>query len=83
MVGVKYRGEFEERLKKVIEEVKKSVNVILFIDEIYMIVGVGVSEGGMDVVNILKFAFVRGELYMIGVIILKEYCKYFEKDMVL
>ncbi len=60
VAGAKYRGEFEERLKKVIEEVKKSANVILFIDEIHTIVGAGASEGGMDAVNILKPALARG-----------------------
>ncbi|WP_104761666.1 ATP-dependent Clp protease ATP-binding subunit [Helicobacter cetorum] len=83
VAGAKYRGEFEERLKKVIEEVKKSANVILFIDEIHTIVGAGASEGGMDAANILKPALARGELHTIGATTLKEYRKYFEKDMAL
>ncbi|WP_154489849.1 ATP-dependent Clp protease ATP-binding subunit [Helicobacter pylori] len=83
VAGAKYRGEFEERLKKVIEEVKKSTNVILFIDEIHTIVGAGASEGGMDAANILKPALARGELHTIGATTLKEYRKYFEKDMAL
>lgn len=74
VVGVKYKGEFEEWLKLVVNEVKKlEGNIILFIDEIYILVGVGKGEGVMDVVNILKFVFVCGELCFIGVIIFDEY----------
>ena len=80
IAGAKYRGEFEDRLKSVIDEVKESANVILFIDEIHTIVGAGASEGGNDAANILKPALARGELHTIGATTLKEYRKYFEKD---
>lgn len=83
IAGAKYRGEFEERLKKVVEEVKKAGNIILFIDEIHTIVGAGASEGSMDAANILKPALARGELHTIGATTLKEYRKYFEKDAAL
>jgi ATP-dependent Clp protease ATP-binding subunit ClpB len=83
IAGAKYRGEFEDRLKAVIEEVKKDGNIILFIDEIHTIVGAGASEGSMDAANILKPALARGELHTIGATTLKEYRKYFEKDAAL
>lgn len=83
IAGAKYRGEFEDRLKAVINEVVKAKNVILFIDEIHTIVGAGASEGSMDAANILKPALARGELHMIGATTLKEYRKYFEKDAAL
>lgn len=83
IAGAKYRGEFEERLKAVINEVKKAGNIILFIDEIHTIVGAGASEGSMDAANILKPALARGELHTIGATTLKEYRKYFEKDAAL
>lgn len=83
IAGAKYRGEFEDRLKSVIDEVKKSGNIILFIDEIHTIVGAGASEGSMDAANILKPALARGELHTIGATTLKEYRKYFEKDAAL
>ncbi|MEJ2497246.1 MAG: AAA family ATPase [Sulfurovaceae bacterium] len=83
IAGAKYRGEFEDRLKAVVDEVKKAANVILFIDEIHTIVGAGASEGSMDAANILKPALARGELHTIGATTLKEYRKYFEKDAAL
>ena len=83
IAGAKYRGEFEDRLKAVIDEVKKSTNIILFIDEIHTIIGAGASEGSMDAANILKPALARGELRTIGATTLKEYRKYFEKDAAL
>jgi len=83
IAGAKYRGEFEDRLKAVIDEVKESANIILFIDEIHTIVGAGASEGSMDAANILKPALARGELHTIGATTLKEYRKHFEKDTAL
>ena len=83
VAGAKYRGEFEERLKNIVDEVKKAGNIILFIDEIHTIVGAGASEGSMDAANILKPALARGELHTIGATTLKEYRKYFEKDAAL
>ncbi|BCX79560.1 ATP-dependent Clp protease ATP-binding subunit [Campylobacter sp. 19-13652] len=83
IAGAKYRGEFEDRLKAVIDEVKKAGDVILFIDEIHTIVGAGASEGSMDAANILKPALARGELHTVGATTLKEYRKYFEKDAAL
>ncbi|EPH4604330.1 ATP-dependent Clp protease ATP-binding subunit [Campylobacter coli] len=83
IAGAKYRGEFEDRLKAVVNEVIKSENIILFIDEIHTIVGAGASEGSMDAANILKPALARSELHTIGATTLKEYRKYFEKDAAL
>ncbi|MGP1484628.1 MAG: ATP-dependent Clp protease ATP-binding subunit [Campylobacter sp.] len=83
IAGAKYRGEFEDRLKAVVDEVKKAGNIILFIDEIHTIVGAGASEGSMDAANILKPALARGELHAVGATTLKEYRKYFEKDAAL
>jgi len=80
IAGAKYRGEFEDRLKAVIEEVQKDKNIILFIDEIHTIIGAGAAEGSMDAANLLKPALARGELRTIGATTLKEYRKYFEKD---
>ncbi len=83
IAGAKYRGEFEDRLKAVVDEVKANPNILLFIDEIHTIVGAGASEGSMDAANILKPALARGELRTIGATTLKEYRKYFEKDAAL
>ena len=83
IAGAKYRGEFEDRLKAVVDEVKEAANVILFIDEIHTIVGAGAAEGSMDAANILKPALARGELHTIGATTLKEYRKFFEKDTAL
>lgn len=83
IAGAKYRGEFEERLKKVIQEVIGAKNVILFVDEFHTIVGAGSAEGSMDASNILKPFLARGELQLIGATTLKEYKKYIEKDAAL
>ena len=83
VAGTKYRGEFEERLKKVIEEVKKHPEWILFIDELHTLVGAGATEGSMDAANIMKPALARGEFRCIGATTLKEYKKYIEKDAAL
>ena len=81
VAGAKYRGEFEERLKNVLNEVKKSDgNIIMFIDELHLIVGTGATEGAMDTSNILKPMLARGEIHVIGATTLNEYRKYIEKD---
>ena len=81
IAGAKYRGEFEERLKNVLNEVKKSAGeIIMFIDEIHMIVGTGRTDGAMDTSNILKPMLARGEIHVIGATTLKEYREYIEKD---
>ena len=83
IAGAKYRGEFEERLKKALQEIKTAKNVILFIDEIHTIVGAGSAEGAMDAANILKPLLSRGEIQVIGATTLNEYRKYIEKDSAL
>ena len=83
VAGTKYRGEFEERIKKTIDEVKKAGNVILFIDELHTIVGAGSAEGVVDAANILKPALSRGEIRVVGATTLNEYRKYIEKDAAL
>ena len=83
IAGSKYRGDFEERLKNVIDEVKKEGNVILFIDELHVLVGAGSAEGAMDAANILKPSLARGEIQVIGATTLDEYKKHIEKDAAL
>lgn len=83
VAGAKYRGDFEERVKKVLNEVKKAGDIILFIDEIHCIVGAGAAEGAIDAANILKPLLARGEIQVIGTTTIKEYRKYIEKDAAL
>lgn len=83
VAGSKYRGEFEERLKKVMEEIRADGNIILFIDELHTLIGAGAAEGAIDAANILKPALARGELQCIGATTLEEYRKYIEKDSAL
>ena len=83
IAGAKYRGDFEERIKKCLEEVKKAGDVILFIDEVHTIVGAGSAEGAVDAANILKPLLARGEVQVIGATTLNEYRKYIEKDSAL
>lgn len=83
IAGTKYRGEFEERLKKVVDELKHQKNVIVFIDELHLIAGAGAAEGALDAANMLKPALARGELHMIGATTLDEYRKHIEKDSAL
>ncbi|KAA1039415.1 ATP-dependent Clp protease ATP-binding subunit [Macrococcus equipercicus] len=83
VAGTKYRGEFEERLKKVMEEIHSAGNIILFIDELHTLIGAGGAEGAIDASNILKPALARGELQCIGATTLEEYRKYIEKDAAL
>ncbi len=83
VAGSKYRGEFEERIKNVIDEVRQDGNVLLFIDELHMIIGAGGAEGAMDASNILKPAMARGEIQIIGATTLEEYRKHIEKDAAL
>ena len=83
VAGAKYRGDFEERIKKALGEVKKAGDVILFIDEIHTIVGAGAAEGAIDAANILKPMLARGEIQLIGATTIEEYRKYIEKDAAL
>lgn len=83
VAGTQYRGQFEERLKKIIDETKRAGNIILFLDEIHTMVGAGGAEGAMDAANILKPALARGELQCVGATTLKEYHKSIEKDAAL
>nr|WP_316613946.1 ATP-dependent Clp protease ATP-binding subunit [uncultured Ruminococcus sp.] len=83
IAGTKYRGEFEDRIKNAIDEVKKSKNIILFIDELHTIIGVGAAEGSADAANILKPSLARGDFQVIGATTLEEYRKYIEKDAAL
>lgn len=83
VAGTKYRGDFEDRLKKIIDEIIENKNIILFIDEMHTLIGTGAAEGSMDAANILKPALSRGEIQVIGATTLKEYKKYIEKDSAL
>ncbi len=83
VAGAKYRGDFEERIKKALDEVKKAGDVILFIDEIHTIVGAGAAEGAIDAANILKPLLARGEIQLVGATTLSEYRKFIEKDSAL
>ncbi|MGI6128762.1 MAG: ATP-dependent Clp protease ATP-binding subunit [bacterium] len=83
VAGTKYRGEFEERLKRVVDEVRQAGNIMLFIDELHTVVGAGAAEGAIDASNILKPALARGELQCVGATTLEEYRKYIEKDAAL
>lgn len=83
VAGTKYRGEFEERIKRIINEVKRDGNILLFIDEIHTMIGAGGAEGAMDAANILKPALSRGEIQVIGATTIEEFRKHFEKDAAL
>jgi ATP-dependent Clp protease ATP-binding subunit ClpC len=83
VAGTKYRGEFEERLKRIVEEIKSAKNIIIFIDEVHSIIGAGAAEGAIDAANILKPALARGELQCIGATTINEYKMYIEKDTAL
>lgn len=83
VAGSKYRGEFEERIKRVISEVREDGNILLFIDEIHTIIGAGGAEGAIDASNILKPSLARGELQILGATTIEEYRKYIEKDAAL
>ena len=83
LAGTKYRGEFEERLKRIIDEVQEAANIILVIDEVHTLIGAGAAEGAIDAANILKPALARGELQVIGATTIEEYRKYIERDAAL
>ena len=83
VAGSKYRGEFEERIKKVVNEVMENRNILLFIDELHTIIGAGGAEGALDASNILKPSLSRGEIQLIGATTIEEYRKYIEKDAAL
>ena len=83
IAGSKYRGEFEERMKRLIQEVKRSSDLLLFLDEVHTMIGAGGAEGAMDASNILKPSLARGELQLIGATTIAEYRKYIEKDAAL
>jgi ATP-dependent Clp protease ATP-binding subunit ClpC len=83
IAGTKYRGEFEERLKKVVDELRQQKNIIVFIDELHLLVGAGAAEGALDAANMLKPALARGELHLIGATTMDEYRKHVEKDSAL
>ena len=83
VAGSKYRGEFEERIRKVIDEVRVNQGILLFIDELHTIIGAGGAEGALDASNILKPSLSRGEIQLIGATTLEEYRKYIEKDAAL
>ena len=83
IAGTKYRGQFEERIKAVMDEIKKNGNILLFIDELHTIVGAGAAEGAIDASNILKPALSRGEIQCIGATTIDEYRKHIEKDAAL
>ena len=80
MAGTKYRGEFEERLKKIVDEIKAAGNIILFVDEFHTIVGAGAAEGAVDAASILKPSLARGQLQLIGATTLDDYRKHVESD---
>lgn len=83
IAGSKYRGEFEERIKKVIKEVTEDGNILLFLDELHTLIGAGGAEGAIDASNILKPSLARGEIQLIGATTITEYRKYIEKDAAL
>lgn len=83
VAGTKYRGDFEERIKKAMDEVKQAKDVILFIDEVHTLIGAGAAEGAVDAANILKPALARGEIQVIGATTIEEYRKNIEKDAAL